>query len=125
MWKWVQSTGELSRNGEFISKGYSGKGRGKNNPKLQNIAGVGPIPTGKWHIMYKYDSKNVGPYTLTLYKEDGCLDDYDKETHRSAFRIHGDSIRNPDNASKGCIILPRKIREKIWQSGDRILLVEA
>jgi hypothetical protein len=123
MWIWKQDEGELWRDSAMVSKGYSGKGRGVNNPALQNVRGVGPIPKGDWRIMNVYNSKNVGPFVLTLWRKDSKLDDYDDTTGRSAFRIHGDSIRAPGTASKGCIILPRQVRERIWKSGDRDLRV--
>jgi hypothetical protein len=125
MWVWDQSAGELSRDGVLISRGYSGKGRGKNNPAMQSARGVGPIPAGDWRITRRYDSKNVGPYALQLEAVDGKPDDVHAGTGRSAFRIHGDSARSPGDASNGCIILPRAIREKIWTSGDRMLRVVA
>jgi hypothetical protein len=126
MWIWEQSSGTLWRNGVLISRGYSGKERGKNNPSLQGLAGIGPIPRGQWKIVRRYDSPNVGPYTLELRANDKTPNnDVHDETGRSAFRIHGDSIKRPGTASKGCIILPRQIREKIWSSGDRDLKVIA
>jgi hypothetical protein len=126
MWRWDQSAGELFRNGAFVSKGYSGKGRGVNNPSLQGVQGIGPIPAGKWKIVERYDSKNVGPYALVLHAVDATPgDDRHDPTGRGAFRIHGDSIRAPGTASKGCIILPRPVRERIWKSGDRDLEVVA
>lgn len=123
MWIWDQSEGTLSRNGVVVSRGYSGKGRGKNNPALQNVPGIGPCPAGRWRIMNRYNSKSVGPYALTIWAVDKHIDDEHDETGRSAFRIHGDSIRAPGTASRGCIILPRKVREQIWNSGDRELTV--
>lgn len=122
-WKWDQSAGELTRDGKAISRGYSGKCRGKNNPALQGLRGIGPIPAGRWKIVERYDSANVGPHALKLFADDGRLDDTHAETGRGAFRIHGDSIKNPGTASNGCIILPRSIREMIWKSGDRDLVV--
>jgi Protein of unknown function (DUF2778) len=113
MWTWSQSAGELRHNGALISRGYSGNGRGKNNPSMQAARGVGPLPRGKWKIVGPpYDSKNVG-----------LLDDTEATTGRGAFRIHGDSVANPGTASHGCIILPRTIRAQIWNSGDRDLEV--
>ena len=44
---------------------------------------------------------------------------------RSGFLIHGDSKTQPGTASHGCIILPRVVREQVWQSGDRDLEVLA
>ena len=120
MWTWDISAGELSRDGQFVSKGYSGKARGKNNPALVAAVALGPIPPGRWSIVARYDSANVGPAALKLEPTPGT------ETFgRSAFRIHGDSIRDPGNASHGCIILPRPVRDRIWASGDRELLIVA
>lgn len=117
-WQWDQSAGELRRDGALISRGYSGHGRGKNNPALQAAVAVGPIPAGLWVISERYDSANVGPYALKLEPCPGT-----EAFGRSAFRIHGDSVSNPGAASHGCIILPRKVREQIWTSGDRSLVV--
>ncbi|HYE45714.1 MAG TPA: tlde1 domain-containing protein [Caulobacter sp.] len=124
MWTWDQSAGELWRDGALVSRGYSGKARGRNNPALQGVPGVGPIPRGRWRIAGRYDSAAVGPCALRLHAADEPVpDDLHEATGRSAFRIHGDSIRAPGTASRGCIILPRKVREAIWRSGDRDLEV--
>lgn len=124
MWTWDQSAGRLSRDGKFISSGYSGKGRGKNAPALQGVAGIGPIPRGRYKLTEIYDSPNVGPRTIRLEPVDARFgDDTHQETGRGAFRIHGDSVRAPGTASKGCIILPRPVREAMWKSGDRDLTV--
>lgn len=124
MWTWDQSAGELRRDGKVISRGYSGKGRGKNNPSMQGVQGVGPIPRGRYKMVRIYDSSNVGPRTIALDPVDAKPgDDIHQETGRSAFRIHGDSIRAPGTASRGCIILPRNVRLAIWASGDRDLEV--
>lgn len=117
MWVWDQSSGTLTRNGQLISKGYSGFQRGKNNPSMQAAIGVGPIPRGRWKITEKYDSANVGKYALKLEPVGH------NALGRSAFRVHGDSIANPGTASHGCVILPLTIRQKIWTSGDRDLEV--
>lgn len=120
MWTWDQSAGELSRDGEVVSRGYSGSGRGKNNPSMQAAKGVGPIPRGDWRITGVKDSPNTGPFTIVLQPNadtDTC--------GRSDFRIHGDSIARPGEASHGCIILPRSVREAIWNSKDRMLRVIA
>ena len=123
MWVWDQSAGTLRRDGALVSAGYSGKGRGRNNPALQGLAGIGPVPRGRWRISGRYDSARVGPCALRLEAADGVADDVHGPTGRSAFRIHGDSVRAPGTASRGCIILPRSVREAIWRSGDRDLEV--
>jgi len=120
MWTWDQSAGELRRDGAIISRGYSGAGRGKNNPALQAAKGLGPIPQGRWTISGRRDSRNTGPCTLMLTPQP------DTATFgRSEFRIHGDSIALPGTASHGCIILPRAVRVAIWRSGDHQLEVLA
>lgn len=118
MWRWDQSKGELSYRGAYVSSGYAGKGRGKNNPALQAIPSIGPIPRGDWKMTGVKDSPNTGPFTIVLVPMPGT-----DTKGRSAFRIHGDSVKAPGTASRGCIILPRKIRERIWNSGDRIIKV--
>jgi hypothetical protein len=118
MWTFHQSTGELlDPNGKLAATGYSGYGRGKNNPALESVAQVGPIPAGEWRIVGgPYDTTGHGPFVLRLRPMG--------DTHgRSGFLIHGDSSSAPGTASKGCIILDRKTRELIWNSGDRKVLV--
>lgn len=118
MHKWDQSAGVWSRNGNFICKGYSGADAGKNNPDLEDRVAKGPIPRGHWRISGPpYNSTNVGPYALRLTPVGHTAHG------RSAFLIHGDSAKNPGKASKGCIILPRNVRELIWNGGDRDLEV--
>lgn len=117
-WIWDQSAGELSRGGAVVSRGYAGFGRGKNNPALQAAVGIGPIPRGRWRIAGVHDSANTGPFTIILEPLPGT-----DTCGRSAFRIHGDSIRHPGEASHGCIILPRAVRTKVWRSDDHVLEV--
>lgn len=119
MYTYSQSTGRLTdSHGKLVAKGYSGHGMGKNNHGMQGIKQVGPIPCGLWRMTHMGPSDNVGPYTITLVPEQGT------ETFgRSLFRIHGDSVSDPGNASHGCIIINRLARIGIWESGDRVLQV--
>jgi hypothetical protein len=119
MWTYEQKTGTLSHNNKTIWHGYSGHGEGLNNPVLQAVANVGPIPCGEYDIGAPYDSERVGPYALPLTPR--------PETNtfgRSYFRFHGDKKAGPANsASTGCLIFPRAIRELVHGSWDNILLV--
>jgi len=118
MWIYSQTSGCLwTPEGKFISKGYSGAGRGKNNPKLDHVKRVGPIPRGMWVIGLPYDSERIGRFALPLIQHN-----HDAKG-RSYFRIHGDSRSNPGKASLGCIILPRHIRKLIDDSENRLLMV--
>jgi len=116
---WDQSAGTLSKNGVLVSKGYSGNGRGKNNPIMQSAQGVGPIPRGKWMMVGVKDSPNTGPFSIVLEPCEGT-----DALGRSAFRIHGDSVANPGTASHGCIILPRKVRDAMYKLNRVIEVIE-
>jgi hypothetical protein len=100
MWIYAQKTGALLRNGKATGVGYSGFDNGKNSLAMQAVPNVGPIPQGSWTIVGPpFNSPGHGPYVLRLEAR-GC-------------------------ASRGCIILPRAIRELVWQSGDTVLEVVA
>lgn len=121
MLTWDQSAGTMSRDGELIGRGYSGNGRGVNNPAMQAAAGIGPIPCGLWELTeLRRTGASTGPFTIVLDPAPGT-----DTLGRSAFRIHGDNARLDRSASHGCIILPRAVREAIWRSGDRQLAVVA
>lgn len=117
-WKWDQSAGKMYHDGAFVSDGYAGAGAAKNNPTMQNAQGLGPIPRGMWKMIDMRTSPNTGPLTIVLDPMPGT-----DTLSRSAFRIHGDSIAHPGEASHGCIILPRPVRQRIWDSGDHALEV--
>lgn len=114
-WVYQQGTGRLYRNGRLVATGYAGKGNGKNNPEMQNVQMVGPLPRGTYSITgAPFRHPTTGIYSIRLEPNSG------NAMHgRSGFLIHGDSRQRPGDASNGCIILPRNIRETIWNSGDR------
>jgi hypothetical protein len=121
VWIYKQSTGELVRNGNVWRGGYSGCGEGKNNPTAENKPDVGPLPRGLyWILGPPEETEKHGPYVLRL-EPNPQNDMYG----RSGFLIHGDSKIHPGQASEGCIILPRPLREHIYDSGDRTLEVVA
>ena len=120
-WIYVQKTGALLRNNRPVATGYSGFDNGKNNPEMQAVPNLGPIPQGGWTIVGPpFNSTEHGPYVMRLAP--------DKNTRtfgRSGFLLHGDSIEAPGCGSRGCIVMPRTIRELVWQSGERELEVVA
>jgi len=121
VWTYQQTTGKLSRDGTPEGSGYSGFQAGKNNPAMQNVANVGPIPQGKYSIGAPQcvDSPGPhGPFILPL-----TPDSANQMFGRSGFLIHGDSIVQPGTASHGCIIMARLIRDAIAASGDQELTV--
>jgi hypothetical protein len=118
MWTYNQSNGSLTRNDVPAGEGYSGFGEGKNNPALQTVHDVGPIPQGLYSIGPPHDTPTHGPHVMALTPAAGT-----NTFGRDGFLIHGDSIANPGTASHGCIILPRAIRDEIASSGDHQLQV--
>lgn len=120
MWIYEQSKGRLLRGGIIQGYGYSGAGEGKNNPEMQAVHDVGPIPVGLYIIGDPFDSPEHGPFCLPLAPEQ------DNEMFgRSGFLMHGDSIAHPGQASKGCIIMPHATRVTVYGSGDKVLQVVA
>lgn len=112
MWTWVQRSGELFRaDGALEGIGYSGKGTFKNLPDQDHVANLGPLPKGQYRILAPVTRTALGPYVMFLVPQTG------NQMHgRSSFAIHGDNKTH--TASKGCIVLPRDVRERIWKSGD-------
>jgi lipoprotein-anchoring transpeptidase ErfK/SrfK len=114
MWTYSVAGGALARNGAARGAGYSGFGEGRNNIGKVKVPMVGPIPPGRYRIGPAYRHARLGPVTMNLDPMPGtdCFG-------RSLFRIHGDNATR--DASHGCIILARPLREAIASSGDRIL----
>jgi len=116
-WEYSQSSGILKHNGMKVATGYAGKGKGKNNPAMEALPFIGPIPKGEYNIGRPRNTPNRGPFVLDLKASKH------NALGRTEFLVHGDSIKNPGEASEGCIIMPRVIREKIFHSGDKLLRV--
>lgn len=119
MWQFQQSTGSISKDGIDVGTGYSGYLEGKNNPAAEAFHDSGPIPQGQWIIEGPpIDTSEHGPYVLRLTPCAGTV-----TFGRSGFLIHGDSLEHPGEASRGCIVVDRRTRTAIWQSGDTDLTV--
>lgn len=111
-WIYEQSTGKLRWNQKLAARGYSGFGAGLNNPKLEHMRDVGPIPKGKWKISRPYNSKTKGPHVMALTPVGHDA------LGRTEFMIHGDNAKKNKSASNGCIILGPADRKAISASGD-------
>jgi hypothetical protein len=119
MWTYAQKTGDLLQDGNAVATGYSGFDNGKNNPDMQAVHDVGPIPQGDWTIVGPpVNTAAHGPYVLTLTPAQAT-----NTFGRSGFLMHGDAVNAPGTASRGCIIMPRTAREQVWNSGDTDLEV--
>jgi hypothetical protein len=118
MWTWDQLSGTLGKDGRRVATGYSGFGEGKNNPELERVHDVGPIPKGIFSIGPPRDTTTHGPHVLPLTPQPGT-----NTFGRDGFLIHGDSVKDPGTASHGCIILPRTVRDQISAGSDHQLQV--
>ena len=121
MWIYAQSTGNLSNDSSnsLRARGYSGaEPDGKNNPAMESVPDVGPIPRGEYQIGVPHNTESHGPFVMSLTPMPA-----NEMFGRSGFLMHGDSSEHPGMASKGCIIMPRAVREIVWNSGDHRLRV--
>lgn len=114
-----QKTGEMfDAQGMLLGVGYAGRGAGKNNPAMQNVKGIGPLPVGWYTLQPPADDLVVGHYAMRLVP--------DKENEmfgRNSFFWHGDSSEHPGLASHGCIVHPHAVRAFGWMSGDHRIQV--
>lgn len=117
-WTYSQSTGQLTRNGVAVATGYSGAPSATNNPSMQVVHNVGPIPRGRYTIGVPRNTAGHGPHVMSLTPNAGT-----NTFGRGGFLIHGDSIRAPGTASQGCIIINSAARRRISSSGDHDLTV--
>ena len=117
VWYYVIESGDLFHNQQWVAKGYAGALQARNNPLLQHLKNVGPIPEGRYHIGAPILSRKTGPFVLPLEP------DQHNAIGRDDFQIHGDN--DTHNASKGCIILDMPCRKFISSSKDYCLQVIA
>ena len=99
-----------------IATGYSGHGEGRNNPTMEAVRSVGPIPRGEYEISPPFDTQAHGPLVMHLSPVGHDA------LGRSGFLVHGDNVRH--DASHGCIILPHAIRRMLSTCGETRLKVE-
>lgn len=122
MFEYNSRTHTMTENGAHLPLGdqcYSGIGEGKNNPDMEMDVGVGPTPRGIYKFGPVYDDPTgLGRLVMHLDPLPGT-----NTFGRSAFRIHGDSIEHPGQASHGCIIVPHDLRVHISQANDRVMKV--
>ena len=92
----------------YRASGYAGRGEGKNNPTAQALVGQGPLPRGVYLVGPPLDHPRLGPLAFGLNPIPS-----NEMFGRSGFLIHGDSRKNPGQASSGCIVLDRTARSMV------------
>lgn len=125
MLQYIQKTGVLSLDGVDIATGYAGGNKGANpegvnNPAMQNVPKVGPLPCGSYTLGAPMNSATTGPYSIPLIP-----DSANEMFSRSGFFIHGDLLGHVGEhaASEGCIIMPLAIRQQAYHSGEPLYVV--
>lgn len=117
----IQKSGHfLDAAGKLIGTGVAGHGPGLNNPAMQNIRGVGPLPVGRYTIGDAYDDPHLGPVVMRL-----TPDPANQMFTRAGFFIHGFSATHYALSSDGCICLQRPSRESIADDDEVLLDVVA
>lgn len=126
MFLFESSTGKLfDTDGGLIETGYSGGNKGQNkeginNPEMQNLHDIGPLPEGIYTRGTPVEGTHLGPLAIPL-----TPDSTNTMYGRSGFYIHGDVIGAPGTASDGCIIMSHATRTLLAASQFRQLVVAA
>ncbi len=98
---------------------YSGHGPGLNNPAMEAVSNVGPIPAGLWRVGDPLNPPDhLGPLAMPLAPAPGT-----DPKGRVALFIHGDNAAMNHTASDGCVILPHNVRATVAGGADRDLIV--
>ena len=128
-------TGRLyDQDDKLIAVGYSGGAKGTrpdgvNNPSLENVKYVGPLPCGNYTADYVVeDHPIVGKFAIHLKPDESTrakIISYGRGP--DDFFMHGDDVHNPGKkmASDGCLIFDLMTRRLVWSSPVRELLVVA
>ena len=122
-WTFEQATGNMiDPTGAVVATGYAGGNcgnnpEGKNNPDMQDRPGIGPLPCGLYTLGTPVDHTHLGAYAVPLIP-----DPANDMMGRGDFYLHGDTTPS-GNASEGCIIMPRAIREAVVASGDTLTVI--
>ena len=116
-WLYSQSSGQLTDpTGQPLARCYSGTGLGRNNPAMESVKGIGPIPKGRYTISKAYNHMTLGRCVMNLDALPGA------ETFgRGDFRIHGNNQAN--DASHGCVVADKPYRQAVAVSLVRFLSV--
>ncbi len=109
MYVYHQKTGAIfSDSGVLLGTGAAGQGAGLNNPDMEAVVNIGPLPRGFYKIGIPYHHPELGPLTMDLIPQPG------NEMHgRDDFRIHGFAFVHPELSSQGCICQTEPVRQFI------------
>ncbi len=111
-----QARGEFLLPDDSLLKGcYAGGGtdptlsaRYRNNPLMQDMHGLGPLPQGVYTISPAHTIPHLGPCVMAL-----TPDPANEMFGRSGFFVHGDNPAGDHTASDGCIVAGPAIRQQV------------
>lgn len=99
-----QSSGQFAIvNGDFecpLDTGAAGREDGLNNPQMERVRGIGPLPRGQYLMRVVAHSRFAAPAIQLTFAPETRMETYG----RSGFYIHGGT------KSEGCILLQRPTR---------------
>jgi len=125
-WTWIQQTGQMfGPDGVLLAEGYAGHGSGLNNPYMQHVQGLGPLPCGRYTISPLEATHTTAAGHVLIDSAALIPDPANEMFGRSGFRIHGRKSLEDREASNGCIVLDHEPRMKVLTSPDRELIVLA
>lgn len=120
-WTYRQCDGWiLWPSGERFSQAYAGHEEGVNNPSLESVQGVGPLPCGLYVMGEAIQSAELGPVAIPL-----TPDPANQMYGRCGFFIHGDEKEHvgEQKASHGCVVAGPFTRNTLRDSENRKLVV--
>jgi len=120
--EYVQSSGQMidedeKGNRTVLGTGYAGAPEALNDPEKQDKKHQGPLPRGKYAIGPQQDNGDLRQ-SLRL-----TPDPANEMYNRSGFLIHGPHDDDKRDSSTGCPVFSKDIRDKIANSGRKVLRV--
>ncbi len=97
---YAQRTGALYQDGVLLAMCYAGHGDGLNNPAMQAVHSIGPLPVGWYTTGAAHEGTHLGPHAIPLDP-----DPNNQMFGRAGFYIHADNAKQDHSASEGCIVV--------------------
>jgi hypothetical protein len=95
-------------------RAYSGSGAGRNNPAMQGVENIGPIPRGSWSVSGVQQDLHGKAHSNVLRLQ---ADPGTNTFNRHDILVHGDNATG--TASKGCVIAPAQTRSVLQDAYTR------
>lgn len=118
-----QSTGIITKDDGTVlvpaGHAWAGHGEGKNNPAMEQVHCIGPLPRGTYTLGAWGKHDELGPDSCHLTQTEG------ESYGRDGFYIHGpsqDPIKHGQE-SKGCIVVEHDYRIGIIALNPNIIIV--